>query len=86
LEHPDGKWYLGNPIRVGDEKLTLERQAGPIEESHLLPASVFSLSGSETKKEKTSGRETEGVSAGKPLEIGPPPLRRKVGKGSPNFS
>lgn len=37
-------------------------------------------------KENPSGRETGGVSAGKPLEIGPPPLRREVEEGSLNPS
>ena len=37
-------------------------------------------------KENPSGRETGGVSAGKPLEIGPPPLRREVEEGSRNLS
>jgi hypothetical protein len=84
LESPGGEWFLGTMGRTFDEPFILRSQTGPLDEFPCLPEPGFFLSEPEELKENPSGRETEGVSAGKPLEIGPPPLRREVEEGLRN--
>lgn len=86
LEYPESEWFLGTMSGAFVEPFTLLSQTGPLDKFLGLPEQGFFLSEPEEQKEKPSGRVTGGVSAGKPLEIGPPPLRREVEEGSLNPS
>jgi hypothetical protein len=78
LERPEGEWFLGTVSSGFDEPFTLKGQTGPIDECRFLPTPGFFLSEPEEQKETPLGHETGGGSAGKPLEIGPPPMRREA--------
>ena len=84
LEHSEDEWFLGTPGGSIDEPFALKVQNGSMDEYDWLPAPGFFLSEPNEQIENPSGRETGGVSAGKPLEIGPPPLRREVEERSLN--
>lgn len=86
LERYEGECFLGTLSNGTSEPFSLKCQTEPLDEYRFLPAPGFFLSEPEEEKENPSGREAGGVSAGKPLEIGPPPLRREVDEGSLNPS
>jgi hypothetical protein len=86
LEYPESEWFLGTMRGAFDEPFTLKSQTGPFDEFPCLPAPGFFLSEPDGQKENPSGHETGGVSAGKPLKIGPPPLQREIEERSRNLS
>ena len=80
LDDSRDECFLAAPGGRFDEPLLFEARDRPMDELDWMPAPGFFLSEQKARKENPSGLETEGVPAGKPWEISPPPLRGRLGK------